>query len=84
MPLDVCSCKCSGDPHCKSYDGKWLHYQGACLYVLTQDQCVNGLPTGNTPNFLVVADMYRRAPKHKPVTWLFGIYVIFPGYHLVG
>ncbi|ELT96344.1 hypothetical protein CAPTEDRAFT_168416 [Capitella teleta] len=51
-------CRCSGDPHCQSFDGKWLHFQGACKYTLARDNCEGGAAKGD-PSWEVVANFDR-------------------------
>ncbi|ELT91217.1 hypothetical protein CAPTEDRAFT_77232, partial [Capitella teleta] len=51
-------CRCSGDPHCQSFDGKWLHFQGACMYTLARDNCEGGAAKGD-PSWEVVANFDR-------------------------
>lgn len=45
-------CRCSGDPHCLTFDQTLLHYYGACSYTLVRDECVNGSVNGNSFTFL--------------------------------
>jgi hypothetical protein len=52
-------CRCSGDPHCQSFDGKWLHFQGACKYTLARDNCGGGAPNGE-PGWEVSANFDRQ------------------------
>ncbi|KAK3093006.1 hypothetical protein FSP39_009936 [Pinctada imbricata] len=33
---DLCTCRASGDPHYKTFDGQWIHFQGICKYLLTE------------------------------------------------
>merc|ERR1711976_622213 len=58
----VAECQCSGDPHCNSFDGKWLHYQGACIYTLAQDNCEDGVPNGD-PSWSVTANFDREGSE---------------------
>ncbi|KAK3108990.1 hypothetical protein FSP39_020343 [Pinctada imbricata] len=32
----MCMCKARGDPHYETYDGKMIHFQGNCRYVMTR------------------------------------------------
>ena len=66
--LAVVTCKCSGDPHCESFDGKWWHFHGACYYTLIQDGCDGGLPN-DVQSFKIDVKQWRRDPW-KSVAYL--------------
>ncbi|GFR88699.1 zonadhesin [Elysia marginata] len=51
----VGQCSCFGDPHCNSFDGRWLHYQGDCHYVMATDGC-----DGRAPSYAVHFEMWRK------------------------
>ncbi|GFR96680.1 signal peptide, CUB and EGF-like domain-containing protein 2, partial [Elysia marginata] len=44
--IPVGQCSCFGDPHCNSFDDRWLHYMGDCQYVMATDGC-----EGKSPSF---------------------------------
>lgn len=79
---DLCSCRCVGDPHCTSYDGRKLHYQGGCLYVMARDGCNQGTVVSE-PNFMVVLDNFRKQGVTKQTTWVYEVFVMFPADNLV-
>lgn len=56
---DTGVCRCSGDPHCQSFDGKWLHFQGACKYTLARDGCADGAVDGD-PSWEVIGNFDRQ------------------------
>ena len=63
-------CSCWGDPHCRSFDGVFMHFQGDCEYTLAQDGCENGLKK-NKPTFVVKQknwDEYEET-YGKDVSW---------------
>ncbi len=49
------TCRCIGDPHCRTFDGHHVTYQGTCLYTMVRDNCTQGYPSGK-PTFEVLAD----------------------------
>ena len=69
-------CSCFGDPHCISFDQKWLHFQGDCQYVMSQDGC-----HGTTPTYQVLTTHWNQnRPEAAHVTWVKTVTVILPGY----
>ena len=71
------TCRCAGDPHCYSTDGRPMSFMGACQYTLIRDGCEGGAPTGDK-TFEVVVDFWRRGLNDldnsyvKEVTATFG------------
>ncbi|CAL1543037.1 unnamed protein product [Lymnaea stagnalis] len=59
--IPVGQCSCFGDPHCSSYDRRWLHFQGKCDYVMSQDGCQEG----QVPTFKVVVKHWQK-DNEKP------------------
>ena len=75
-PTAVGLCSCFGDPHCISFDQKWLHFQGDCQYVMSQDGC-----HGTTPTYQVLTTHWNQnRPEAAHVTWVKTVTVILPGY----
>ncbi|ELU10890.1 hypothetical protein CAPTEDRAFT_223361 [Capitella teleta] len=58
------TCRCTGDPHCDSFDGNHFTYMGACKYVMAQDNCKDGVPDAE-PTFQVLINNDRITPKFK-------------------
>lgn len=65
---EVGSCLCWGEPHCRSFDERIHHFQGACSYTLARDGCVSGSPSG-TPTFEVVQKNWKKDKPDSVVTW---------------
>ncbi|KAL5010907.1 hypothetical protein ScPMuIL_013212 [Solemya velum] len=66
-------CGCYGDPHCKTFDGEWIHFQNTCRYTMVRDNCGGTVP-GATPTFNVVAQFWDR-DLDVAVTWVKEVYV---------
>ncbi|OWF37427.1 uncharacterized protein LOC110467400 [Mizuhopecten yessoensis] len=59
-------CSCFGDPHCLSFDGKWLHFQGDCQYTMATDGC-----KGQPPTFEVRSKHWNQNIRGlKGATWI--------------
>ncbi|XP_033732371.1 uncharacterized protein LOC117321874 [Pecten maximus] len=59
-------CACFGDPHCTSFDGKVLHFQGDCQYTMATDGC-----DGKPPTFEVRSKHWNQnIPGLKGATWI--------------
>ena len=52
-------CRCTGDPHCVSFDGRDLPFMGSCLYTMARDGCRNGV-VKSPPTITVVVDFWRK------------------------
>ncbi|KAK3797045.1 hypothetical protein RRG08_036876 [Elysia crispata] len=74
--IPVGQCSCFGDPHCKSFDDRWLHYQGDCHNVMATDGC-----DGNDPTFVVEVEMWRKDqdPKDFKYSWVKSVKVLVEG-----
>lgn len=69
-------CSCFGDPHCISFDQRWLHFQGDCQYVMSKDGC-----HGTTPTYQVLTTHWNQdRPEATGVSWVKSVTVILPGY----
>lgn len=65
-------CQCFGDPHCLSFDDKWLHFQGKCKYMMVSDKCsANAIPT-----FEVQTLFWDEHGPNKGFTWVKEVTVI--------
>ena len=68
------TCKCSGDPHCLSFDGKWLHFQGDCQYVMATDGC-----NGSVSTFAVYAQYWDRNVPSAVVRYVKNVTLVLNG-----
>ena len=74
------SCSCWGDPHCLSFDKKWLHFQGACQYTLARDGCEGGVNV-SAPTFEVIQNNWKgKVAKPGVYSWTKEIYVLIYGH----
>lgn len=60
----VGQCSCFGDPHCRSFDERWVHYQGDCHYVMATDGC-----DGRAPTFTVEVEMWQKGQSVKDFSY---------------
>ena len=60
------TCRCYGEPHCQTFDGLHVTYQGTCLYTMVRDGCTEGYPSGQQ-TFEVLADF--QDIKRIGVSW---------------
>ncbi len=60
------TCRCYGEPHCRTFDGLHVTYQGTCLYTMVRDNCTDGYPSGQQ-TFEVLADF--QDIKRIGVSW---------------
>ena len=60
-------CQVSGDPHILSFDGEAIHYQGDCVYVLSETSKDLDIKE-ETPDFQVVFKGEHR--KNSKATWV--------------
>ncbi|XP_064610480.1 uncharacterized protein LOC135474810 [Liolophura sinensis] len=68
-------CTCFGDPHCRSFDDRWLHFQGACQYTMVRDNCEGD----QLPTFQVLQKNWRRGDRvaiDTEVSWVKEITII--------
>ncbi|KAL5010908.1 hypothetical protein ScPMuIL_013213 [Solemya velum] len=72
-------CGCYGDPHCKSFDGKWTHYQNICRYTMVRDNCGGTLPSTNVPTFKVSALFWKKNRPTTAVSWVKEVFVEISG-----
>ncbi len=55
-------CACFGDPHCITWDSRWLHFQGFCHYTMARDNCDD---LNAKPNFeVIIQDWSKGYPIH--------------------
>ncbi|XP_052093084.1 uncharacterized protein LOC127729350 isoform X2 [Mytilus californianus] len=74
IPVGICTC--FGDPHCISYDSKFLHYQGDCQYVMSQDGC-----NGTDQTFKVLTKHWNKnIAGITDATWVEKVIFTFPGH----
>ncbi len=62
------TCRCYGDPHCLTFDGRDLSEQGTCTYTMVRDGCTEGYPSGS-PTFEVRAD-FAEIDNNPGVSWV--------------
>ncbi|XP_041371516.1 uncharacterized protein LOC121385046 [Gigantopelta aegis] len=68
-------CACYGDPHCISFDKKFLDFQGQCTYVMAQDGCQGELRT-----FQVLINTWNQdRPGITSVSWVKAVIIKMKG-----
>lgn len=74
----VGQCACFGDPHCTSFDHRWLHFQGDCEYIMSKDGC------GNEPEtFRVEVQHWKRENVRTAYySWIKTVRVFTLGYNI--
>ncbi len=60
LHTEVASCYAFGDPHYRTFDGKFLHHQGTCEYKLACYEVTIGLPTF----CVIIKNENRRGKTH--------------------
>uniref|UniRef100_A0A1I8JJH6 SUEL-type lectin domain-containing protein n=1 Tax=Macrostomum lignano TaxID=282301 RepID=A0A1I8JJH6_9PLAT len=60
----LCTCISMGDPHYRTFDGKWIHFMGKCKYLLAKSK----LRKSSRCNFSVAAKNEVRG-KRRRVSW---------------
>ncbi|CAL1543656.1 unnamed protein product [Lymnaea stagnalis] len=70
--IPVGECSCFGDPHCNSFDGNWLHFQGLCTYTMARDGCQEG----EEPTFRVLVKHWQKDNLNPgSYAWIQEVYV---------
>ncbi|ESP02989.1 hypothetical protein LOTGIDRAFT_230443 [Lottia gigantea] len=64
-------CACFGDPHCISFDNKWLDFMGDCQYVMAQDGC-----DGSERTFAVWTHNWDMNRDIQGITWVKDVTVV--------
>ncbi|XP_046570317.1 uncharacterized protein LOC124278610 isoform X1 [Haliotis rubra] len=67
-------CVCFGDPHCLSFDEKWLDYMGLCEYTMSRDNCGAGEPT-----YEVIMNSWDKELNVQYAAWVKGITIKYKG-----
>ncbi|KAK3105571.1 hypothetical protein FSP39_000840 [Pinctada imbricata] len=71
-------CTCFGDPHCISFDQKWLHFQGECQYVMSTDGC-----NQTSYTYSVKTEHWDQDTGIKGVTWVKSVTIDLQGSYLI-
>lgn len=80
FPPGVSSCKCFGDPHCLTFDGRDITYQGTCTYTMVQDDCIDGVPQNSgSKTFEVLANFAETDVNAPGVSWVKSATLIMSG-----
>ena len=77
------TCRCWGDPHCESFDHRFMHFQGACEYALALDGCEDGMPAHNKKSTFLVVQKNSRTfgdVTSTEISWVKEIYVYVDGH----
>ncbi|XP_076799666.1 uncharacterized protein LOC143444348 isoform X2 [Clavelina lepadiformis] len=83
IPGECCSrcveqpgnCMAFGDPHYRTFDGRMVHFQGTCRYLMTSD-CMKG-------HFRIEVENSNRGGSYGAVTWTDKVFITIASHKVV-